>query len=220
MAKINFNDKTYLNQNPSVADENKVNDTDLNELKYGTNDILDLLGLSTDTYNSSINYSAGDRTIYNNQIYKCNASTTGTWDPTKWDLIQIIDNDFINSDLIKTGDLLWTNSNSNTSFPAGTTSIPGLNNYDLIEIFCKNYALASYLNVTSVRIPKNFNGYLTMVEVDGAVVNRQVTVNWNSNSITFNDAKFKPATSTAVASNDNNRAIPIYVVGYKMNVFE
>ena len=100
MAKINFNDKTYLNQNPSIADENKVNDTDLNELKYGTNDILDLLGLSTNTYNSSTNYTIGNRVIYNNQIYECIAATTGSWDSTKWQLIPLFDNQNINFDLM------------------------------------------------------------------------------------------------------------------------
>jgi hypothetical protein len=100
MAKINFNDKTYLDQNPSIADENKVNDTDLNELKYGTNDILDLLGLSTNTYNSSTNYAIGNRVIYNNQIYECTAATTGSWDSTKWQLIPLFDNLNINFELI------------------------------------------------------------------------------------------------------------------------
>lgn len=89
MSKITYNDKTYLNQNPNIADENKVKDTDMNELKYGTNDILDLLGLSTNTYNSSTNYAIGDRVIYNNQIYDCIGATTGTWDSTKWELVPL-----------------------------------------------------------------------------------------------------------------------------------
>lgn len=87
MAKITYNDKTYLNQNPSIADENKVNDTDMNELKYGTNDILDLLGLSTDDYSTSTSYLVGDRVIYNNQVYECNTNTSGTFNEANWDLI-------------------------------------------------------------------------------------------------------------------------------------
>ena len=39
------------------------------------------------------------------------------------------------------------------------------------------------------------------------------------NKVTFDDAKFKAATSTAVATVDNNRCIPIYIVGYKTNIF-
>lgn len=117
------------------------------------------------------------------------------------------------------GKLLWTNTNQNASFSSQTVSSLNLANYDLIEVYSKNYASSSYLNTTSVRIPKGFNGYLNMIEVDGAVVNRQVIVNWTSNSITFNDAKFKSATSTTVATADNNRCIPIYIVGYKTNIF-
>lgn len=101
MGKINFNDKTYLNQNPSIADENKVKDTDMNELKYGVNDILQLMGLLSDTYNTSTSYTAGDRVIHNNQIYECISSTSGTWDSTKWDLVPLFYNQYINSSLIQ-----------------------------------------------------------------------------------------------------------------------
>lgn len=89
MAKITYNDKTYLNQNSSIADENKVKDTDMNELKYGTNDILDLLGLSTNTFIENQSYVVGDRVIYNNQIYECISATSTTWDDTKWELIPL-----------------------------------------------------------------------------------------------------------------------------------
>lgn len=40
MGKITYNDKSFLNQNSDIADENKVNDTDMNEIKnvVNTND--------------------------------------------------------------------------------------------------------------------------------------------------------------------------------------
>lgn len=101
MAKINFNDKTYLNQNPSIADENKVNDTDINELKNGVNDILQLMGLLTDTYSTSTSYVSGDRVIHNNQIYECISSTSGAWDSTKWSLVPLFYNQIINSSLLR-----------------------------------------------------------------------------------------------------------------------
>ena len=124
----------------------------------------------------------------------------------------------LNRDLIKLGDLLWTNPNQDTSFSNGTVNLSDISNYDLIEVFCKNYASSSYLNVTSVRIPKGYNGYLNFIEIDGAVLNRKVSINWNNGKVTFDDAKFKAATSTAVATVDNNRCIPIYIVGYKTNI--
>jgi hypothetical protein len=89
MAKIMFNDKTYLNEEPNIADENKVKDTDMNELKYGTNDILGLLGVSVNNYVENQNYVVDDRVVYNNQIYDCIGATTGTWDNTKWELVPL-----------------------------------------------------------------------------------------------------------------------------------
>ena len=33
MAKITYEDKEFLNKNENIADKNKVNDTDLNQIK-------------------------------------------------------------------------------------------------------------------------------------------------------------------------------------------
>ena len=40
--------------------------------------------LNAVTYNPSVNYSVNNLTLYNGLVYICNASTTGTFDPTKW----------------------------------------------------------------------------------------------------------------------------------------
>lgn len=41
--KITYDDKSYLNQNPSIADVNKVNDTDMNEIKSVVNNNATIL---------------------------------------------------------------------------------------------------------------------------------------------------------------------------------
>lgn len=37
MAQITYNNKTYLNENPSIANENKITDSDMNEIKSVVN---------------------------------------------------------------------------------------------------------------------------------------------------------------------------------------
>lgn len=59
MAKITYADKTALNTNPQIADVNKVNDSDLNEIKSVVNDndtnVGDLSTLNTNDKSSIVN---------------------------------------------------------------------------------------------------------------------------------------------------------------------
>ena len=40
--------------------------------------------ISADEYDTTATYNPGDFCIYQNTLYKCNATTTGDFDPTKW----------------------------------------------------------------------------------------------------------------------------------------
>ena len=62
MAKITYENKEFLNKNESIADKNKVNDTDLNEIKEVVNgnddkigDLSDLNTTNKDSLVSAIN---------------------------------------------------------------------------------------------------------------------------------------------------------------------
>lgn len=55
-----------------------------------------IYSLLADQYNSSQTYNAGDYCVYEYQLYKCNDTTTGNWDSTKWDGTTII-NEFDNA---------------------------------------------------------------------------------------------------------------------------
>lgn len=44
-----------------------------------------------DAYDENNSYTAGDYCIYSDVLYKCNGSTTGTFDPSKWDATTIAD---------------------------------------------------------------------------------------------------------------------------------
>jgi len=93
MAIVNFADKVALNENPNVADINKVKDTDMNMLKDVENQVITSLGLYTDTWTSSATFNIGDITIYDNRLFEnltgTNTATTPDQDTTNWEEISL-----------------------------------------------------------------------------------------------------------------------------------
>ena len=93
MAIVNFADKVALNENPNVADINKVKDTDMNMLKNVENQVITSLGLYTDTWTSSATFNIGDITIYDNRLFEnltgTNTATTPDQDTTNWEEISL-----------------------------------------------------------------------------------------------------------------------------------
>lgn len=60
--------------------------TELEEKVEATQDII------SDGYDSTHTYNVGDYCIHEDVLYKCNtASTTGTWDSSKWDAVTVAD---------------------------------------------------------------------------------------------------------------------------------
>ena len=91
MANITFADKVALNENPSVADINKVKDTDINQIKTVINGTIlkTLMGTNGNSWSSSDTYAIGDLTTYNYMIYQnktgSNTSTNPSSDTTNWE---------------------------------------------------------------------------------------------------------------------------------------
>lgn len=164
MAKITYNDKSFLNQNPSIADENKVNDTDLNEIK-------NVVNTNDDNSTNALNALAGD--------------------------------------------VLWTNPNPNAVFGSTTITIANKNDYVYFEVFAKNYYLDGYKNSLYTKFENGYNGYLMEIDTEGSLITRRVTN--TTNGFTFDNAYYKRYSSTSAATTDNNRAIPLKVIGYKTN---
>ena len=88
MAVVDFTDKVALNENSSVADINKVKDSDMNMLKNVENQVITTLGLFTDTWTSSATFNIGHITIYDNRLFEnltgTNTTTTPDQDSTNW----------------------------------------------------------------------------------------------------------------------------------------
>lgn len=64
---LTYDDKSFLNENPSIADVNKVNDTDMNEIKsVVNNNANELNNLMPTTLYTNENGSAGSLTLNDN----------------------------------------------------------------------------------------------------------------------------------------------------------
>jgi hypothetical protein len=98
MNEITYQNKVALNENPEIADINKVTDDDMNEIKSVVNGNSQIssnnFGLGTDTWSSSATYSIGDIVVYNDNTYKnltgTNTTTTPDQDNTNWEVMPLI----------------------------------------------------------------------------------------------------------------------------------
>lgn len=81
MAKITYEDKEFLNKNESIQDINKVNDTDLNQIKEVVNEnddkVGDLSDLNTTDKSSLVN--AINSMFPENVIVETGSNSNGTW---------------------------------------------------------------------------------------------------------------------------------------------
>ena len=84
MAKITYEDKEFLNKNENIADKNKVNDTDLNEIKNTVNENDDNVGDLSDLNTTNKNNLVSAINELNSKKLKKlweNSNTTSTFSP-------------------------------------------------------------------------------------------------------------------------------------------
>ena len=108
MAQITYEDKVFLNQNSQVADINKVNDGDLNQIKSVVNqndtNVGDLSSLNTTDKSSLVN---AINEVNNKGIYSTTETKIGTW----------IDGKSIYRKVIDLGAFKFINGNKTISIP-------------------------------------------------------------------------------------------------------
>ena len=103
MSKITYDNKVALNENPQIADINKVTDDDMNQIKQVVNgnddivaSILTTIGIATQTWVSGTSYTVGTIVVYANKLYECISATSGTTNPssdtTHWSRTSILTN--------------------------------------------------------------------------------------------------------------------------------
>lgn len=82
---INNADDFILNQN----DQTKRISFQVIKQNVGGGNPSGILGY--EDYNTSTTYNEGDYAVYNETLYVCTATTTGTWDSTKWEQTSVND---------------------------------------------------------------------------------------------------------------------------------
>lgn len=108
------------------------------------------------------------------------------------------------------GKILWTNSNPDIAINENTDITLSSSDYDMLEIY---YKLAIDNNkVQSFKIPKGYDFTLDSIGYQGLALRR--FVNRNSDT-SYTIASY----SGENVANSGNYIIPIYIVGYKTNLF-
>lgn len=113
--------------------------------------------------------------------------------------------------------LLWSNSNPTNSFQEQTLQL-NLVNYDIVDIFY--VTSTNEINEVYVkRIIKNYNAMLTRAwnGGDGHVHQFRRTATVSNNGIHFSAADRSGAGNYTAGYTD--KIIPLYIIGYKTNLF-
>lgn len=125
--------------------------------------------------------------------------------------------DYIDNENFQTkGTLLWTNPNPTSSFSAQTITLSdSISNYDFYEVIYSEYAGNDPYG-SSGRIPTS---QLTNIgQVANMFVRRGVTA-LSGTSMTFGDGQQCTAFNGSWTS-QNQRIVPVYVIGYKTGMFD
>lgn len=226
MNEITYQDKVALNENPDIADINKVTDSDMNEIKSVVNTNSQTssnnFGLGTDTWTSSGTYAIGDIVVYNDNTYKnltgTNTSTTPDQDSTNWEVIPLIVNEhntstknaysssYMNNHQAN-AKILWENPNPTSAISTDTNINLSSDDYDILEIF---YTIStSNSQMLSSKFIKGYSGRITIPNASGGTNYRAITRN--------SDTSYTCGTLTP--SSDNALCIPVYIIGYKTGLF-
>ncbi len=110
-----------------------------------------------------------------------------------------------------TGKKLWTNPNPNSAISQATEITLSSSEYDVLEIFYKN-AINSKL-VYSTRFLKGHDTRIQILTTDTVLFFRGI------NYISDTSYRIELPYYTGTVSNANNLCIPLYIVGYKTNLF-
>lgn len=113
--------------------------------------------------------------------------------------------------------LLWTNPNPNNSF--GSQSIQlNLNEYKIIEIWFKHYRTDDTRLCMKTLVPsKEALNYVEMDTYYNQINMQKREFEVKTNEIVFQEGLWYFAGRTA--QTDNSRCVPLYVIGYKTNLF-
>lgn len=106
------------------------------------------------------------------------------------------------------GAILWENQSPSSGFTSQNITLSS-SDYDLLEIYTKQ--AKGNLRAQSTRIPKGYDGMLYTEYDDGTIARRLAT--------RVSDTQYTIGSVQSTAGYNDDNVIPIYVVGYKINIF-
>lgn len=160
MGQITYADKSAINVNPDIADTNKVNAADMNEIKTEVND----------------NYS----------------KITGVQ-----------------------GEIVWTNSNPTSNFGAQSVNLTkSLDTGDCYEIFCRQ-STGNGRIISSGKVPVGHGTFIA----NPLSLNQYRGTAENTSGSTISFTAGYSANPDGSFTENNSLVIPMYIIGYKTNLF-
>lgn len=112
------------------------------------------------------------------------------------------------------GDLLWTNSNSLVGFAAQNITLSS-DDYDVLEFYYNNDLTAPTMD--TIKVQKGFGAHMSYMS--------NGSLRWWARRISYvDDTTFSVPDCVLINSSglsvDNDKCIPLYVIGYKIELFE
>ena len=119
----------------------------------------------------------------------------------------------VDGKIIDGGTLLWTNSSPTSTFASQTITLSS-SDYDILEIFFKKTAGEN--NLISTKTLKSYNADLGYI--DECVLFSRKMQYVSDTKYKFLSGSYLTPAMTQITT-DNTRSVPIYIVGYKTNLF-
>ena len=111
------------------------------------------------------------------------------------------------------GKILWTNPDPTSEFSAQTITLSS-NDYDLLEVFYKKTTNDMFVN--STRFFKGTSSLLFQIDISFVIFERTIS-DATDTTLTFTEGKIR--TTQGTITTQNSRCIPLYIVGYKTDLF-
>lgn len=215
MAQISYTNKVALNENPEIANINKITDDDMNEIKQVVNDNYNNTIQITDTEPSDNDWKIWiDNSLTTDNTYYNDNGTKTQFKTTAYDTLPIgtevdYDGDTVPTGWTQVNTLVWENDSPTLSFSSQDITLD--DTYNKVDvIFERSNSETDRFYVSSAY---NVNVYTMAICLsDNKLTSRQIKL--NGNTLTFGTGQIYNTYGSSPTS-DNTKLIPVKIYGYK-----
>ena len=186
--------------------------TNTEDIGENTSDIEGIRG-SSQAFDATAAYSAGDYCIYENVLYRfTSAKSAGAWDST---IVTVVDLPTLDGAITSLISLIWTNPNPTSDFPAGDINID-LSPYKLVVILCGEYKAATrhQLTVGICPVGESCTVFAPYISYDSAYDSIR---NYTARHISTTTSKITVGNTYSDTSGVHNygNCLPLFIYGIK-----